>query len=72
MAPSGMPVNSLFIAVGFAVAGIGVFAVALVLLGRLLPGQLWRQAVEERNMPAAIILAGVALALGWIVAAAVH
>jgi uncharacterized membrane protein YjfL (UPF0719 family) len=67
-----MTINSLFIAVGFAVVGIGVFAASLVLLGKFLPGQLWRQAVEERNMPAAIVLAGVALAVGWIVAAAVH
>jgi uncharacterized membrane protein YjfL (UPF0719 family) len=67
-----MTINSLIIALAFAVIGIGVFAGALVLLGRFLPGQLWRQVVEERNVAAAIILAGVALAVGWIVAAAIH
>jgi hypothetical protein len=44
----------------------------LFVLGRFLPGHLWRRAVEEQSLPAAIVLAGVALALGWIVAAAVH
>jgi len=28
--------------------------------------------VEEQSLPAALVLAGVALALGWIVAAALH
>jgi hypothetical protein len=64
--------KSLFIAIVFAVVGIGVFGCALFVLGRFLPGRLWRRAVEEQSLPAAIVLAGVALALGWIVAAAVH
>jgi putative membrane protein len=67
-----MTLNSLLIALLFAVIGIGVFGCSLLVLAKLLPGQLWRQAVEERSIPAAIILAGVAIALGWIVAAAVH
>jgi uncharacterized membrane protein YjfL (UPF0719 family) len=67
-----MTVSGLLIALGFAVIGVGVFAIAFVILGKFLPGQLWRQAVEERSVAAAIVLAGVALAVGWIVAAAVH
>ena len=55
-------------AIAFAVAGIGLFAVSFRLLSRAL----WRQAIEERNLAAAIVLAAVALALGWIIAAAVH
>jgi uncharacterized membrane protein YjfL (UPF0719 family) len=39
---------------------------------RLLTRNLWRPALEERNLSAAIIVAAVALALGWIIAAAVH
>jgi uncharacterized membrane protein YjfL (UPF0719 family) len=49
-----------------------VFSIALVIVGRAMPGNLWKQALEERNPHAAILLAGIALALGWIVAAAVH
>jgi uncharacterized membrane protein YjfL (UPF0719 family) len=65
-------VTSTFNALLFALLGILVFAVSFVAIARLLPGNLWKQALVERNLHAAIILAGIALALGWIVAAAVH
>jgi uncharacterized membrane protein YjfL (UPF0719 family) len=64
--------KSLLIAVIFAAVGMGVFGCTLFVLARFLPGRLWRRAVEEQSLPAAIVLAGMALALGWIVAAAVH
>jgi uncharacterized membrane protein YjfL (UPF0719 family) len=67
-----MTLNSLGIALAYATVGILLFACAFVLLGKLLPGQLWREAVEEKNLAAAIVLAAVALALGWIVAAVAH
>jgi putative membrane protein len=65
-------VLSILSALAYAIAGIAVFAISLVLVARILPGDLWRQALVEKNLHAAIILAGIALALGWIVAAAVH
>ena len=58
-------------AVFFAAAGIVIFAIALLALLRVLPGQLWKRALEG-NMAAALIVAALALAVGWIVAAAVH
>lgn len=67
-----MPLSSALNAVLFAVVGIALYAVALVLVARALPGNLWRKAVDEGNLYAAIVLAAVALALGWIVAGAVH
>ena len=56
----------------FILVGVVAFSIALVIVGRAMPGNLWKQALEERNPHAAILLAGIALALGWIVAAAVH
>jgi putative membrane protein len=67
-----VPVSITFNALLFACIGIIVFAVAFVIIAKALPGDLWRQALIEKNLQAAIILAGIALALGWIVAAAVH
>ncbi len=67
-----MPVSITLNALLFACIGIIVFAVAFVIIAKALPGDLWRQALIEKNVQAAIILAGIALALGWIVAAAVH
>jgi len=56
----------------FLLIGVTVYGVALWMVAKSLPGNLWRQAVEEKQLGAAIVLAGVALGLGWIVAAAVH
>ena len=67
-----MTLASLGNAMLFVALGILVFACALVLVARSLPGDLWNEALQKNNTGAAIILAGVALALGWIVAAAVH
>jgi hypothetical protein len=59
-------------AVIFLLIGVTVYGVALLVIARSLPGNLWRQAVEQKQLGAAIVLAGIALGLGWIVAAAVH
>lgn len=67
-----MTLASVLNALLFAALGILIFAVALIIVARALPGNLWKQALSERNTHAAIILAGIALAIGWIVAAAVH
>jgi uncharacterized membrane protein YjfL (UPF0719 family) len=53
-------------------AGVVVFLAAFALVVRLAPLDFWRQIVEERNVAAAILAAGVALALGWIIAATLH
>ncbi|MGA2144511.1 MAG: DUF350 domain-containing protein [Bryobacteraceae bacterium] len=56
----------------YTVAGVLAFLAAFALAVRLAPLDFWRQIVEERNVAAAILAAGVALALGWIVAATLH
>jgi putative membrane protein len=63
---------SLLNAVVFLAIGILAFGVALLYIGRAMPGNLWKQALEEKSLGAALILAGIALGLGWIIAAAVH
>lgn len=67
-----MSLGALLNAILFALVGVLIFALALIVVARALPGDLWRQALVEKNTPASIVLAGIALALGWIVAAAVH
>ena len=67
-----MTAASLLNAIVFLAIGILAFGFALLYIGRAMPGNLWRQAIEEKHLGAAIILAGIALGLGWIIAAAVH
>jgi uncharacterized membrane protein YjfL (UPF0719 family) len=56
----------------YTAAGVLAFLAAFALAVRLAPLELWKQIVEERNVAAAILAGGVALALGWIVAATLH
>jgi uncharacterized membrane protein YjfL (UPF0719 family) len=56
----------------FAGLGIIVFVVALSIVVKLTPFDLWKEIVQERNAAAAILAGAVALGLAWIVAAAVH
>jgi putative membrane protein len=56
----------------FAALGIVLFVVAFVIIDMLTPGKLWDEISEKRNTAAAILMGSVALALGIIVAAAIH
>jgi uncharacterized membrane protein YjfL (UPF0719 family) len=56
----------------FAGLGVLVFVAAFSLAIKLAPLDLWKEIKEERNLAAAILAAGAALAIGWIVAAAMH
>jgi hypothetical protein len=59
-------------ALAFAALGILLYGLGLAILVRALPGSLWKRAVEDKSIPASIVLAGIAIGLGWVVAAAVH
>ena len=56
----------------FAALGIIVFGVAFSIVSRLLPFDLRKQIVEERNVAAAIVAGAVALGICWIIAATMH
>ena len=67
-----MTPNTLLGALAYAVIGLTVFVAAFRLVVFTLPGDPWRKAVQEQSLPAAVVLGAIALALGWIVASAVH
>ena len=67
-----MTEHPLLNAVIFAVFGVAVFAVAAAILLKLAPFRLWHEIVEEKNLAVAIFAGAVAIALGLIVAAAMH
>jgi uncharacterized membrane protein YjfL (UPF0719 family) len=56
----------------FAALGVVLFVIALAILVKLAPLNLWKEIVEERNVAAAILAGAVALGLCWIIAAAMH
>jgi uncharacterized membrane protein YjfL (UPF0719 family) len=67
-----MGLGSLLNGIIYAIIGVVVFTAAVLILAHSLPGKLWEKALQENNMAAAVVLAALLLALGWIVAAAVH
>lgn len=64
--------ENIFNSAAFAAIGIVLFVVAFFVIDVLTPGKLWDEIAEKKNTAAAILMGSVAIALGIIVAAAIH
>ncbi len=56
----------------YAVIGVVVLWLAFILIDKLTPYHLWQQLVEEKNVALAIVVGAMFIALGMIIAAAIH
>jgi uncharacterized membrane protein YjfL (UPF0719 family) len=56
----------------FAVLGVLVFIIAFFLFDKLTPGDLWDEVIKGHHTGPAIVMAGVAIGLSIIIAAAIH
>jgi len=56
----------------YAVIGIAVLGIFFVVLDKLTPYHLWTEIVDKKNVALAIVLGSMCIAVGLIVAAAVH
>ena len=56
----------------YAVIGIAVLGIFFVILDKLTPYHLWTEIVDKKNVALAIVLGSMCIAVGLIVAAAVH
>ena len=56
----------------FALMGVFVFWICFVILDKLTPYPLWSEIVEKQNVALAIVVGAMCIAIGMIVAAAVH
>ena len=56
----------------FAGLGVLLFIVVFVLIDLLTPGKLWDEIVIKHNNAGAILIGSVAIAMGIIIAAAIH
>lgn len=59
-------------AVFFAVLGIVIFIGAFILIDKFTPGSLWQELHDNRNTAVAILMAGFAIGISIIIAAAIH
>ena len=56
----------------YALIGVGVFWICFVIVDKLTPYDLWDEIVDKKNVALAIVVGAMCLAIGMIVAAAVH
>jgi putative membrane protein len=56
----------------FALLGVAVFWLCFVIIDKLTPYKLWTEIVERKNIALGIVVGAMCIAIGLIVAAAVH
>jgi putative membrane protein len=56
----------------YALIGVLVFWISFVVVDKVTPYNLWDEIVTQKNVALAIVVAGVAISIGLIVAAAIH
>ena len=56
----------------FALIGVAIFVACFVIIDKLTPYDLWGEIVEKKNVALAIVVGSMCIAIGLIVAAAVH
>jgi uncharacterized membrane protein YjfL (UPF0719 family) len=56
----------------FALIGVLVFWLCFVVIDKLTPYDLWGEIVEKKNVALAIVVGAMCIAIGLIVAAAIH
>ena len=56
----------------YALLGVAVFWICFVIVDRITPYRLWDEIVEKQNVALAIVVGAMCIAIGLIVAAAVH
>lgn len=59
-------------AIVYSVLGIGILAFSTKVFDWLTPGDMWKDIIVEKNLPLAIALAAMMIAVGTIIAAAIH
>jgi putative membrane protein len=56
----------------YSILGVVVFWLAFIIIDKVTPYDLWKELVEERNQALATVVAAMCIAIGIIVAAAIH
>jgi putative membrane protein len=59
-------------AVVFALLGVVLFVVAFIFFDKMTPGSIWKELLEDQNVALGNLMAGIAIALAIIIAAAIH
>ena len=55
----------------YALLGILIFVLAIVILDRMTPGTMWKEIIEEHNTALAVLIGALAIGVSIIIAAAI-
>lgn len=64
--------NHIVAAIVYAALGIAILCTTFVIFDLITPGKMWKEIVEEKNLPLAVCLSAMTIAVGMIVASAIH
>jgi putative membrane protein len=64
-------VSHLLAALVYAVVGIVILVLGFVLVDRLTPGSMWQELMEKQNVALGVAMAGIAIGLSIVIAAAI-
>jgi len=56
----------------YALIGVLVFWISFIIVDKVTPYNLWSEIVEKKNLALAVVVGSMAIAIGLIVAAAIH
>lgn len=56
----------------YAVIGVLVLCISFVVIDKFTPYELWNEIVEHKNLALAVVVAAMFIAIGLIIAAAIH
>ena len=56
----------------YALIGVIIFWICFVIVDKITPYRLWDEIIEKKNLALAIVVGSMCIAIGMIVAAAVH
>lgn len=64
--------GAVFGSILYALIGVLVFWLSFIVIDKLTPYKLWEEIVEHKNLALAIVVGAMFIAIGQIVAAAIH
>jgi len=59
-------------AIAYSLLGLLILSVSFVIFDKLTPGNLWKEIILEKNLPLAITLGAMMLAIAQIISSAIH
>lgn len=68
----GVQLANVVNAVLYSALGIVIFAVALIVIDKFTPYNLWKEIIQEHNTALAVLLGAMSIGICVIIAAAVH